>query len=313
MDPNSSFYENFGTQEAAEAKAAEFKEAIETQQAINQIYDNTLAKNGINSSDRFNELDAAAQKKLVAEVQDGIDKVLTSDLPGADPAAKAATDKLGSDFRQGITESVPQIKSDAVVTAANSLASPAVESLGASSVTKTLNKVLIVDSNKIKSKGVFKTWAAVPEVSTEVGLMLNLTELPNGKTMFIMSVPNGRTNPLTGEFLAAKLTEANAAAAKTRTSGTDGKPMTPGTVFVRDSALQFSFDGLVLTKQEIIKVVAENYDAAEKAAKVPPKTSSNESDKLGRSMGLSSLGGSPITRRSLKMPHQPISEGAPLS
>ena len=108
-----------------------------------------------------------------------------------------------------------------------------------------LDGLFVYDAGKINADGQFAGWGAAPQAHGGQ-ILLGVRPMPDGRTGFILSVPNGMEAPSL-----APLGEALRAAEAAREGG--GRP---GNIGGRDS-LQFSFDGLRMTPQELLMAVAE--------------------------------------------------------
>ena len=271
---SANFYEDFamfGTkyQEIAQ-KSARFKKGVETDQALLDLYDEVGKKYGLKGSDRFDSLPAEKQKALVEDVQSGIGKVLN------DPTEAA---RRRANFLAGQERAVASIKSNALIGESSPIAQLAAQKAGSGPIHDALQKIQFVESDKIPaSNGVFTNWSGVPMTHDKSLQMSVFTDANTGKTGFILAVPHGRTDPKLGIDISNAIRTENerimkefperlkAAQAKAAAAGMDPAKVTGGFVGSRGSDLNFSFDGVLLTKDEVLattaKVLAEQKTAA---------------------------------------------------
>lgn len=229
----------FGPKGKAAAEASpKAAEAQELQSAVFRSYDEAMIKHGVKGADRFDSLPGPKQRALLAEVREGITRAV--DDPGFRRSQAAQFESRLSDAKSQVAAAEFQLDP----AAREALAKQGVDP-------KVMDDVFVYDGTKVNADGLFAGWGAAPQSKGD-RLLLAVRPLPDGKTGFIFSVPNGMEAPsLAGvgkalrEAEAAKVTELQARDADVKAGNVGG----------RDS-LQFSFDGLHLSPQEVLQVVA---------------------------------------------------------
>jgi GGDEF domain-containing protein len=233
------WYEDFGFfgRKAAEAARSDpaAASAIELQQAVFDVYDGVLRKNGIQGADRFDHLPQAQQKAIMAEVMPEMTRVLT------DPSVRGARAER---FRAALDAAQKQVE------ASRMDLSEARARLGTSAA--GLDGVFVFDAGKISPDGgVFASWGG-PSAAHDKGLQLSFKALApdsqgNPRTQFILAVPNGKAGQAL-KPVGEAINKANLE--KAHHLGKD--PKDAGMVMGRDT-LQFAFQpGLLLTPTEIL-------------------------------------------------------------
>lgn len=229
-------YEDFGFFGAKAAEAAKENPsaaaARELQHAAFRAYDRALARHGIKGSDRFDSLPPAQQARLMAEVRGELSRAVE------DPAFRRSQ---AAEFESRLEAAKLQVEE-----AAFGLDAASREALARKGVPPTaLDGLFVYDAGKINADGQFAGWGAAPQAHGGQ-ILLGVRPMADGRTGFILSVPNGMEAPSL-----APLGQALRAVEAAREGG--GKP---GNIGGRDS-LQFSFDGLRMTPQELLMAVAE--------------------------------------------------------
>lgn len=229
-------YEDFGFfgAKAAEVAKADPSAAAarELQHAAFRVYDEALARYGIKGSDRFDSLPPVQQRRLMAEVRKEMSRLVD------DPGYRRVQ---AGEFESRLEAAKLQVDQ-----AEFGLDAASREALAAKGVPPTaLDGIFVYDAGKIQADGQFAGWGAAPQAHGNQ-ILLGVRPMPDGRTGFILSVPNGMEAP----SLASLGKALQAAEAAREASGK------PGSVGGRDS-LQFSFDGLRMTPQELLMTLAE--------------------------------------------------------
>ncbi|MCX5797595.1 MAG: hypothetical protein NTY77_19060 [Elusimicrobia bacterium] len=214
----------FGPKAYADAKSdPALAQAIELQQSIFKGYDQILRKYGVKDSDRFDRLPAAKQRRLMDETLQFIGQSLD------DPAFRGRNAKA---FAAEVEQARQNVRAAEI--------KPSVPGL---------EDVFVFDADKIPGGGLFANWGG-PPLAHGKSLQLSFKALAEGRTQFILAVPNGAQAPSL-KPLGRAIQKAHEAKAQ-KMGITDDL----GAVLGRD-ALQFSFSpGLLLTPQEIMGVLA---------------------------------------------------------
>ncbi|MBI4678497.1 MAG: hypothetical protein HY748_13035 [Elusimicrobia bacterium] len=236
------WFEDFGffgnkAKETAKGDPA-LGEAIELQQSVFDIYDQALRKHGVKGVDRFDSMPAETQKVLMQEVMAEMSKVV------ADPKTRGA--RAGR-FRSALEAAQKQVEAARIDLSG---AKSQLKNEGFSG--KALDDMFVFSADKISAEGgVFANWGG-PSQAHDMPLQLSFKSLAadpmgNGRTQFILAVPNGKA-AATLKPLGEAISKANLEKAKSLGVG----PQEAGMVMGRD-ALQFAFPpGILLTPTEIL-------------------------------------------------------------
>ncbi|MDD5657227.1 MAG: hypothetical protein PHF00_08230, partial [Elusimicrobia bacterium] len=234
----------FGRQAYASARnAPNLAKALNLQQAVFKAYDDALKKYGLSGSDRFGSLPPERQRALMDEVLRNMTRALD------DPNARA---ELAGAFGQEVTAVEQQVRA-----ARTGLSPEAKQQLAKEGGDpKALDDIFIYDSDKVKAEGVFSGWGGVP-LAHNKNMQLSFQRLADGRTQFILAVPNGEKAPSLAP-LGEALAKANAEkAARLGLSEHDVKEGKAGQVVGRGDTLQFAFaPGILLSPEEIMLALA---------------------------------------------------------
>jgi hypothetical protein len=236
------FHEDFGVfgTRTIQNPSVKVQESVELSDAIMQVHDDIISQARADStfagafkgSDRFNGIDAAAQKNIMQSSAAGIDRVLR------DPAYRKA---MAQTFRKNLTQASTVIGQKAVAKANSPLLQVTRSALSQQDFKNFMNQVSVVDGSKIPPGGQFSNWGAVAAAHSK---NYQLQTIPmGGKTGYILSIPQGRTDlGIINEDLLKNL---QAAGCKN--------------FLMRDSGLLFNFAGDEVPLEKVIEIIARSF------------------------------------------------------
>ncbi len=243
---NASKYEDFGVFGTSMEKMAKndtaLKEAIELQKALYSDVDKMI-KNSPDPLyfDRFNHLDSETQKKMYKATYSKVDTLLKD---------KEIRKELANKFDNEVREYASYISKSSKQVVEKFKGNKKIEEL--------TEKIYVYDEDLIepavKSKlGTFAK-AAAPSKSSSKEMILSFSKLSNEKTKFILAIPEGRVSKYSLQEISQALIDAE----KKKLSDVveNSSVMTRvGASLTED--LAFSFEGVGLSKKEILEVIAD--------------------------------------------------------
>ena len=235
------FHEDFGVfgTRTIQNPSAKVQESVELSDAIMQVHDDIIAQARADStfagafkgSDRFNGINATAQKEIMKRSAAGIDRVLR------DPAYRKA---MAQTFRRKLSQASSAISQKAVAKANSPLLQMTRASLSQQDFKNFINKVAVIDGSKIPPGGQFSNWGAVAATHAKP---YQLQTIPmGGKTGYILSIPQGRKD--LGAINEKLLQDLRAAGCKN--------------FVMRDSGLLFNFAGDDVPPETVVEIIGQS-------------------------------------------------------